>query len=272
MAHRTSPLGCRRRSGAIPLESLNPAWKTGNYLNNLLCLREARSRGADDVVILNLAGEVTEASVSNIAFVRGGRIITPPLSAGILAGITRTSWWAGLRPPPGLRLARRRCGPPTCARWTSASCCRRPRTSCPLRRLTAPLQGRRGYGLSRLKAAFAAAARDYATGPSRAGRLRPGPHALPRHRPRDAQDRPGLRRRDRRRDAAARHRPPDPAKQWAGLAAVLKERRITEVVVGHPLNMDGTAGPKAREVEDLRRGFGGVRAARAPDRRAAHEL
>jgi putative Holliday junction resolvase len=42
----------------------------------------------------------------------------------------------------------------------------------------------------------------------------------------------------------------DPAKQWAGLAAVLKERRITEVVVGHPLNMDGTAGPKAREIED----------------------
>jgi len=43
----------------------------------------------------------------------------------------------------------------------------------------------------------------------------------------------------------------DPAKQWAGLAAVLKERRITEVVVGHPLNMDGTAGPKAREIEDF---------------------
>jgi len=42
----------------------------------------------------------------------------------------------------------------------------------------------------------------------------------------------------------------DPAKQWAGLAAVLKERRITAVVVGHPLNMDGTAGPKAREIED----------------------
>jgi putative holliday junction resolvase len=42
---------------------------------------------------------------------------------------------------------------------------------------------------------------------------------------------------------------PDPKKQWNGLAAVLKERRITEVVLGHPLNMDGTAGPKAREVE-----------------------
>ncbi len=72
-----------------PIESLSPAWKTGNYLNNLLAFREARTRGADDVVMLNLAGELTEASLSNIAFVRGGEMITPPLSAGILAGITR---------------------------------------------------------------------------------------------------------------------------------------------------------------------------------------
>lgn len=70
-------------------ESLNPAWKTGNYLNNILCLREARARGADEVVITNLAGEVTEAAVSNIAFVREGAILMPPLSAGILEGITR---------------------------------------------------------------------------------------------------------------------------------------------------------------------------------------
>jgi len=53
-----------------PATALDPAWKTGNYLNNLLCLREAKTRGADDVVILNLAGEVTEAATSNIAPVR----------------------------------------------------------------------------------------------------------------------------------------------------------------------------------------------------------
>jgi len=72
-----------------PIDALNPAWKTGNYLNNILCLREARSRGADEVVILNLAGEVTEAAVSNLGFVRDGAIVTPPLSAGILGGVTR---------------------------------------------------------------------------------------------------------------------------------------------------------------------------------------
>jgi putative Holliday junction resolvase len=41
----------------------------------------------------------------------------------------------------------------------------------------------------------------------------------------------------------------DPARQWAAIAAVVGERRISEMVVGHPLNMDGTSGEKAREVE-----------------------
>jgi branched-chain amino acid aminotransferase len=72
-----------------PVNALNPAWKTGNYLNNILCLREARARGADEVVITNRAGEITEAAVSNIAFVRNGVVITPPSSDGILRGITR---------------------------------------------------------------------------------------------------------------------------------------------------------------------------------------
>lgn len=72
-----------------PIDCLSPAWKTGNYLNNILCLREARARGADEVVILNLAGEVTEAAVCNIGFIQRNRVITPPLSAGILGGITR---------------------------------------------------------------------------------------------------------------------------------------------------------------------------------------
>jgi branched-subunit amino acid aminotransferase/4-amino-4-deoxychorismate lyase len=72
-----------------PVDALNPAWKTGNHLNNVLCLREARARGADEVVMLNFAGEVTESAVSNIAFVQGGTLVTPPLSAGILGGITR---------------------------------------------------------------------------------------------------------------------------------------------------------------------------------------
>lgn len=83
---RLSVAGDYRRNPAL---ALNPAWKTGNYLNNLLCLREARARGADEVVILNMDGEVAEAAVSNVAFVAGGELVTPPLSAGILSGVTR---------------------------------------------------------------------------------------------------------------------------------------------------------------------------------------
>lgn len=70
-------------------DTLNPAWKTGNYLNNILCLREAKARGADEVVISNLDGEITEAAVCNIAFVAEGKIHTPPIGAGILEGVTR---------------------------------------------------------------------------------------------------------------------------------------------------------------------------------------
>jgi branched-subunit amino acid aminotransferase/4-amino-4-deoxychorismate lyase len=85
-----------------PADALNPAWKTGNYLNNILCLREARARGADEVVITNQAGEITEAAVSNIGFVRDGVVVTPPLSAGILAGITRDLLITKVAPKAGV--------------------------------------------------------------------------------------------------------------------------------------------------------------------------
>lgn len=71
--------------------TLNPLWKTGNYLNNILCLRQAIAAGADEVLMTNLAGEICESSVSNIFFVRDGVLHTPPLSAGMLEGITRAS-------------------------------------------------------------------------------------------------------------------------------------------------------------------------------------
>ncbi len=82
--------------------TLDPAWKTGNYLNNLLCLREARARGADEVVIINLAGEITEAAVSNVFFVRDGVVLTPPLESGLLGGITRKLLIGTIAPAAGI--------------------------------------------------------------------------------------------------------------------------------------------------------------------------
>ena len=72
-----------------PPQALDPALKTGNYLNNILALREAHAAGADDAVLLDLRGRVTEATTSNVFFVRHGVVVTPPLVLGMLEGVTR---------------------------------------------------------------------------------------------------------------------------------------------------------------------------------------
>ena len=43
----------------------------------------------------------------------------------------------------------------------------------------------------------------------------------------------------------------DAGKRWVALAATAKQRRVTDIVLGHPLNMDDSAGPKAKEAEAL---------------------
>jgi branched-chain amino acid aminotransferase len=73
-----------------PKLALDPAAKTGNYLNNILALLEAQQMGAEDALMLNDRGELTEATTSNLWIVREGVVQTPPVEAGILQGITRT--------------------------------------------------------------------------------------------------------------------------------------------------------------------------------------
>lgn len=85
-----------------PREALDPAWKTGNYLNNVLALREAKARGADEVLITNLRGEITEAAVCNVGFVRGGEVLTPALASGLLAGVTRRLLLRDVAPRAGI--------------------------------------------------------------------------------------------------------------------------------------------------------------------------
>lgn len=70
-------------------EALNPGIKTGNYLNNVLAKMEAGKLGAKDALMLNPWGYLTECTTSNFFFVQDGRIMTPSLDCGILAGITR---------------------------------------------------------------------------------------------------------------------------------------------------------------------------------------
>ena len=70
-------------------QALDPAIKSSNLLNNVLALREAQARGAEEALLLNQGGEVAEGASTNVFVVRDGALITPVLEAGILAGITR---------------------------------------------------------------------------------------------------------------------------------------------------------------------------------------
>ncbi len=63
--------------------------KVSNYLASLLALREAKARGAAEALVVDSAGHVVEGATSNVFVVAGGRVATPPPSAGILVGITR---------------------------------------------------------------------------------------------------------------------------------------------------------------------------------------
>jgi branched-chain amino acid aminotransferase len=69
-----------------------PAAKaTGQYLNSSLAKAEALKAGYDEGILLNPSGYVTDGSGENVFVVRDGTLLTPPLAAGCLAGITRAS-------------------------------------------------------------------------------------------------------------------------------------------------------------------------------------
>ena len=69
--------------------ALNPAIKSLNYLNNILAKIEANIGGYVEAVMLNAEGFVAECTGDNIFIVKKGALLTPPLSAGALYGITR---------------------------------------------------------------------------------------------------------------------------------------------------------------------------------------
>jgi branched-chain amino acid aminotransferase len=70
--------------------AIDPAVKSGNYLNNVLALGEARRRtGAYEAILCAADGSVAEGSTSNVFAVFGGEVRTPPAEVGLLDGITR---------------------------------------------------------------------------------------------------------------------------------------------------------------------------------------
>ena len=69
--------------------SVNPAIKSLNYLNNIMAKLEGLQAGCVEALMLNHKGEVAECTADNVFVVRGSRLLTPPPDAGILEGITR---------------------------------------------------------------------------------------------------------------------------------------------------------------------------------------
>lgn len=75
----------------FPVNSASPlaGVKSCNYLENFLALEKARAQGSDEAVRANERGEIVSGCLTNIFWLSGGRLCTPSLATGCLAGTTR---------------------------------------------------------------------------------------------------------------------------------------------------------------------------------------
>lgn len=71
--------------------ALSPRIKSLNYLNNILAKIEGLKAGCVEALMLNQKGEIAECTGDNIFLVKRGEVLTPPIDAGILEGITRNA-------------------------------------------------------------------------------------------------------------------------------------------------------------------------------------
>jgi branched-chain amino acid aminotransferase len=70
-------------------KSVNPVIKSNNLLNNALAMQAAYRAGAEEALMCNYRGELTECSQANFFMVRRGAALTPKSAAGLLEGVTR---------------------------------------------------------------------------------------------------------------------------------------------------------------------------------------
>jgi branched-chain amino acid aminotransferase len=70
-------------------DTVNPLIKSNNLLNSALAMQEAIRKGAFEGIMRNYRGELAECTTANFFIVKDGAALTPPLDAGLLAGITR---------------------------------------------------------------------------------------------------------------------------------------------------------------------------------------
>jgi branched-chain amino acid aminotransferase len=73
----------------LPPDGLDPRVKSLNYLNHVLARMEASHASADEAILLNAQGHVSEGTTDNVFILREGKLLTPPVTDGALDGITR---------------------------------------------------------------------------------------------------------------------------------------------------------------------------------------
>jgi branched-chain amino acid aminotransferase len=82
---------CRLTVSPFRINSASPlaGIKSGNYLEKMIAVDEARKHGFDEAVCLNERGEIASGCMTNIFWQKRGRLFTPSLAAGCLPGTTR---------------------------------------------------------------------------------------------------------------------------------------------------------------------------------------
>jgi branched-chain amino acid aminotransferase len=78
-------------SHRVPVDDPLTAIKSCNRLRNILARAEADAAGADEAILLNSSGHIACASAANVFVLRGNRLLTPPIRAGALPGVTRAA-------------------------------------------------------------------------------------------------------------------------------------------------------------------------------------
>ena len=73
----------------LPPDGLDPRVKSLNYLNHVLARIEANHANADEAILLNAHGHVSEGTTDNIFIMRDAMLLTPPVTDGALDGVTR---------------------------------------------------------------------------------------------------------------------------------------------------------------------------------------
>jgi len=72
-----------------PKNATDPNAKSGNYLNNVMAIAEAKKKGYSDAIMVNGNGQLTEGTTFNFWIIKGNQVLTPMSDNGLLMGITR---------------------------------------------------------------------------------------------------------------------------------------------------------------------------------------